>query len=739
MPMNYTSLSRQVADAGASPIGIPSSDVIQAALSPALLEEDALVRRIREQEYLTHTLEGSHEEQLAVARAGKRACRGRPQPPSAQVLPNEVLIRVFEYLLMDQRALLSSAAVCLDWNNCATGILYRYPQFSSTLHWALFIQTLSRSKESKTPNIRRRRSILPNRPQQTRQHSSPSMQTSQIKRTDDPLRGTCSRLYTNLGEFVRGIDLSPKTVHIDQAKCSCSLAQEPLGGNRNCIIHSETQNTTPNPTVRLGPVSPSNPLHVSSSRSGQGPGPLAGDPTGIWEDLMAYPWHRPNWVNEADMGVSTPTTSGRSWTNFEGWGQPNSESTSSAPHHQTNVVSSQRWSILWSMENQYRQSTAQNNLSLIPPSHMPTSSSSLDSDPTRFRHRSSPAPYSNGRHSILQSSGDTDQGEAHTSVPSRSTAAHSKPLRAQSSRYSHAVVDRTSPKSEAAPVRSHQPLTVTTSSLMQMAHHCPNLESLSLGSSLTLDKVYLETGEYESMLQPCHSAGLTLVPITVMDGAKALGKHCPKLQKLLLAGCEWVTADEVRMFVTYCQQLQTLDIRNCGRLDGRLGQLFVVGDQEKESQEEDMHDNRDKDESKDYGTWDEMEKKRLAKDHLSGTAMEMAAISATTAVAASQSVTSTEPPHSSLLSSTPAVALAVSSRPAKRVRDGAMYDLVNTACAGSLEAMSARRRRPLQGQTEDDTSQEAAPEAASPTPQSNRALELSDSLQAELGEDDDYD
>ncbi|KAI1319708.1 hypothetical protein EDD11_003402 [Mortierella claussenii] len=125
-------------------------------------------------------------------------------------------------------------------------------------------------------------------------------------------------------------------------------------------------------------------------------------------------------------------------------------------------------------------------------------------------------------------------------------------------------------------VRYRRPMTITVSSLVQMARHCPNLEFLCLGSALMPDTMYLETGDYRSTLQPGSRVGLTYVAMTAADGAKALGDYCPKLHKLLMAGCEWVTVDEVRAFLTHCRRLQTLDLRHCGKLDSRLGRLFMV-------------------------------------------------------------------------------------------------------------------------------------------------------------------
>ncbi|KAF9932296.1 hypothetical protein BGZ67_004844 [Mortierella alpina] len=132
-------------------------------------------------------------------------------------------------------------------------------------------------------------------------------------------------------------------------------------------------------------------------------------------------------------------------------------------------------------------------------------------------------------------------------------------------------------RAETSDPRYKKPITITVSSLIQMAQYCSKLELLCLGSTiLTPDTLFLETGDYQSTLQPGPRAGLTFVPVVIADVAKALGQYCPRLQTLWLPGCEWVTLDELRVFLTHCRRLEVLDLRHCGKLDGRLSQLFVL-------------------------------------------------------------------------------------------------------------------------------------------------------------------
>ncbi|KAF9570999.1 hypothetical protein EC968_001084, partial [Mortierella alpina] len=132
-------------------------------------------------------------------------------------------------------------------------------------------------------------------------------------------------------------------------------------------------------------------------------------------------------------------------------------------------------------------------------------------------------------------------------------------------------------RAETSDSRYKKPITITVSSLIQMAQYCSKLELLCLGSTiLTPDTLFLETGDYQSTLQPGPRAGLTFVPVAIADVAKALGKYCPHLRKLWLPGCEWLTLDELRVFLTHCLWLEVLDLRHCGKLDGRLSQLFEL-------------------------------------------------------------------------------------------------------------------------------------------------------------------
>ncbi|KAF9915569.1 hypothetical protein BX616_005857 [Lobosporangium transversale] len=596
---------------------------VAAGLDPAIVEEDAVAHRIRElfsaeesqkryiqspdmhhenklkflSDLMTTETQGqrlgpkqcqAHEQRLAVARAEKKVNRPivtnptlRSQVPQCPTLPNEILIQVLEQLIDDQPSLLSAAFVSVDWNLCATNLLYRYPSFASTLHWAFFIQTLCRNKDAKRPRTtRRRRSIIRSFSAGEEFSSHPPLQliALQAEVNGGQPQQTQSRLNYNLGDFVRGIDLSRKIVQVDQVQCSCNKPEQPgftasssgscsdsslgssesssggssnsnINGNRNnnikrCPVHPQQKQSLEG-RITGDPLQPTHPMDINTSRVDQGTSLFVGD--GLSEG-SAQTCTRDRWLSNPENAYSV-ALSNRQRHSSDSLGSSNASYPAFMPlNRHTNLATSQRWSILWSMEHQYRQLMAQNPYtSSIGFSPLLTDISANNSVSKGARRQNTV------QIPLMTQQNEGGQGNSTISSGSKSEG-----------------------KSESVEVRYKKPITITASSLIQMARHCPNLEFLCLGSALMPDTLYLETGDYQSTLQPGPRTGLTYVNVTAMDGAKALGEYCPKLSKLLLAGCEWVTLDEVRYFAMFCRQLQTLDLRHCGKLDGRLGQLFVV-------------------------------------------------------------------------------------------------------------------------------------------------------------------
>ncbi|KAG1051164.1 hypothetical protein G6F43_006612 [Rhizopus delemar] len=118
-------------------------------------------------------------------------------------------------------------------------------------------------------------------------------------------------------------------------------------------------------------------------------------------------------------------------------------------------------------------------------------------------------------------------------------------------------------------IDEHQsPITVSTSSLLQMANKCQHITTINLSRTVILhDKLIAETGEYLSTLQ-CRYVrpGLTQIDIPMEEVIKAIGHSCQQLETLEIRQTRWVTAEIIWLFVYHCPQLKRLDARrspNC--------------------------------------------------------------------------------------------------------------------------------------------------------------------------------
>ncbi|KAF9276150.1 hypothetical protein BGZ68_010241 [Mortierella alpina] len=562
----------------------PADDAtLETELDPLLVEEDALVQRIRElssahdmqrpelEERLDHTLK--HEDRLRMARAEKKV-DVRQHRPNAIVLPNEIVIQVLEYLHEDQSALLNVASVCLDWNLCATSILYRNPKFASTLHWALFIQTLCRSKESIRPRARRRPSLILNlsRSRQSSRHAPSQLAAAQIEVFGGRAQWNVSRLNYNLGEFVRQVDLSRKVAAVD-AQCTCAKQLEAYSHQGGCLAHPETLTAG-----RVDSMHPANHIAVGTSQADQGTSLLVGDDASDTEaDTLAhavrtpmFSWRRDRFVSFDEPSSSTTTFSGI------GTGDRWTHNTSAAGLTvRFDSANGANWSVMLPADGdsggwRVHPSTHASHVSHSSGSRILAPSSSPLTPSTSMYTRPSPVGH-------FQTVGSPGHASTTRTRPETPTSHLSGPKSSSSGEFSAPERPIMVQRTETSDSRYKKPITITVSSLIQMAQYCSKLELLCLGSTiLTPDTLFLETGDYQSTLQPGPRAGLTFVPVAVADVAKALGQYCPHLRKLWLPGCEWVTVDELRVFLTHCLQLEVLDLRHCGKLDGRLSQLFVL-------------------------------------------------------------------------------------------------------------------------------------------------------------------
>ncbi|CAO3563131.1 unnamed protein product [Mortierella alpina] len=539
----------------------PSADdaTLETKLGPLFVEEDALTR--------------------GAAEDGARWKKGprSTTPTIATVLPNEIVIQVLEYLHDDQPTLLNVASVCLDWNLCATSILYRSPKFASTLHWALFIQTLCRSKESTRPRARRRPSLIKSlsHSRQSSRHAPSQLAAAQIEVFGGRAQWSVSRLNYNLGEFVRHIDLSRKAAAVD-THCTCAKQSGAFSPQGGCPIHRETP-----PSGRMDSIHPANHIAVGTSQADQGTGLLVGDDASDTEsDTSAhavrtpmFSWRRNRFASPDELSSTTTTTAVNVGSCDR---QTHDNSFASSMTVRFDSVNGINWLVvpptdedsLWRVRqssqatyiswNSNSRTLAPSSIPLTPPSTM------------------SPQPGSTGPFQAVGSPGQTsaDSTLSGTSTSTSYPSGPKSPLPGTLSSPERPVMVQ---RAETSDPRYKKPITITVSSLIQMAQYCPKLKLLCLGSTiLTPDTLFLETGDYQSTLQPGPRAGLTFVPVAVADVAKALGQYCPHLRQLWLSGCEWVTLDELRVFLSHCLRLEVLDLRHCGKLDGRLSQLFVI-------------------------------------------------------------------------------------------------------------------------------------------------------------------
>lgn len=104
---------------------------------------------------------------------------------------------------------------------------------------------------------------------------------------------------------------------------------------------------------------------------------------------------------------------------------------------------------------------------------------------------------------------------------------------------------------------------ISTSSLIQLAHSCPNLTSLDLsGSTILYDSMLAETGEYISTLQHyAPESGFTQIQIDIGQVIETLGRECPRLEDVTMHRCEWVTAKMIWLWAVHCPKLRKLDAK----------------------------------------------------------------------------------------------------------------------------------------------------------------------------------
>ncbi|KAG0212745.1 hypothetical protein BGX33_003386 [Mortierella sp. NVP41] len=538
-------------------------------LDPSILEEDALVRRIHDlssslplqdqpQKNTLVDIESTHQHQqlLESARAGKKIERTTEQERTpGPTLPYELLIKVFEHLYGRQADLWSAALVCVDWNICATEQLYRYTEFADTINWALFVQTLCKNKEERTkrPTTRRRPYIIQtmSRSQQFDPFPHRQLAPAQIEAYKQ------DRLERSFGEYVRGIDLSRKANSANR-QCSCGRPFGPPNIMKECRFcsHSKKTATTSKTAADLNP---------------EGDGDDDDEVDGDEVDSNAhYFYATQNASTGHHTGTSHASGSGGSGTAAA---IPEQSGSSSSGSLQAQILMelgdvNNEWTIWMQSAEGRRRRLMLENQRLLGDRDLPRPTTTSSSR----RNQPRPRPATLGQ-SVVDRTGPTITNE--DDLPQASTR--------RSNRTDSNDTDgtngnrRPSTDSDKETIPTRKPMTITVSSLIRMARHVPNLEQLCLASTALInDTLYLETGDYMSTLQPGPRAGLTDVKVTSMEALKALGEYCPKLGRLWLDACDWVTLTEVQAVGRCCRRLQMLDVRNCTRVGGRYGRLYLI-------------------------------------------------------------------------------------------------------------------------------------------------------------------
>lgn len=605
-----------------------SVDMDVASLSDTLdlsiLEEDLLFRQIRDLSssptpppllQVSHSLSSdslndnnkqtsTHQQLLEDARAGKRVNRKEQQQSTKSVmpvLPTELLIKVFECLAGLQADLCSAALVSIEWNLCATGQLYRYPEFANTIHWAMFIQTLCKNKEDelKRPTSRRNRPpifspscLSPHFGDHPPILLAPEQMASFGAKIQQPRKR--DRLDRTLGEYVRGVDLSRKAIGASRL-CPCGRPYGPPVAMKECSVCVRPGKAPASKTA--GNAQKSIPGVCGSNGQGdQGANFIFRDDVPDDEDEETVDGYmdslecldadhdRQDGLTSVGAGLRPRTLQ----SSNAGLGQPgqpgsNTPGSSLASNHFMSLLN---WpgQLLSPMTNNSHQAlrrfTATRANAAVTTGTATTSMSSLttatatattSSTTTTTAAAAATSPITMAR-SRRMAAGKS-RGEPLLTLqdePSQLPGNDTLSLQGGAGNRGTVSLDKDA-------ISTRKPMTITVSSLIQMARHCPHLEWLCLASTaLADDTLYLETGDYMSTLQPGPRSGLTNIQVTVMEGIGALGQSCPNLGRVWLVGCDWVTHREVLALTKSCRRLHMMDVRHCPRLEGRLSRLYTV-------------------------------------------------------------------------------------------------------------------------------------------------------------------
>ncbi|KAJ3047617.1 hypothetical protein HK097_011387 [Rhizophlyctis rosea] len=422
-------------------------------------------------------------------------------------LPAELISMIFGYV-GGQALLLKIAETCRLFNICVTPLLYRFPKFRNTFQFAQFNLTLTRAV-----NTRR------------------------------------------FGLFVQVLDLSGIPANPGKEKtfspCVVPLLAQTTLAVKLRVLDDDTETTVSQGTLVDDDLDDNDNVVDATD-----------DTDGI--DMTA--------------AAPTPNSAGPSTASLHQWSAP----LTALPSHVNSHISQ----FLTAPPNQ---------ASVRPPSMaaaMANYMASLQSAHTRLTNSLfSPFIPSNQLPNQLSTAGSASIPQSQFVTPNHPlflptaysyypptnthTNTHTNPIAATTaaSVFNTSQTNRRpSTTSEAKPRSANPQLTIETSTLLQIAKHCPNLQFLSLAhSSIHVDVLIKETGDYLSSLAQDPPPYLTQVPIYPADAVRKIVEGCRELKSLDLRGCEWVDVGLVEGVVGAARELRALNLGKCEGLKGKKG------------------------------------------------------------------------------------------------------------------------------------------------------------------------
>ncbi|KAJ3043380.1 hypothetical protein HDV00_005078 [Rhizophlyctis rosea] len=434
-------------------------------------------------------------------------------------LPHELISMIFLLTdVEDQLSLLKIAMVCRLFNICVTPLLYRYPKFANTFQFAQFNQTLIRALNTRKFGLFVQVLDLSS--------SNPTV------KSDAPKDHTCGpRVVPFLATSGFGVGLTLVDDDANDTEDESSNNDD-IVNNAGASASSSSNGSWWNQAGNGGHSSAAgSTAHASSQWA-----PIVNLPNGLLQ-IANHPA-----AGSTSIGAAQSTSNAAA-----------AQSSFSAALQ--NALSSNQVITLddddEEEEDDGGHGTHHTNQPSFtyPPSagHNLNAITTLHPPGTTIHHGTIPAPNTNN---------NNNHPNNHSNRPATLSA-----------RSNTTIQDTKTP-------RIHSP----TSTLLQIAAHCPDLKYLSLANCpLTRDTLIKETGEYLSTLQYAPPSYLTRVIISPEDAINAIVKGCKGLLGLDLRGCEWVSDAVVRRVVRSVKGLRALHLGGCSKVRVQWQKLWFVG------------------------------------------------------------------------------------------------------------------------------------------------------------------